>query len=508
MSHSVSSTTGPRTDSLAASVVMLLGMAFLQRIVGFVRSVLFCDWLHEDQLGEWDVAYGFLFTAAPIAVLGLPGSFGRYLEYYRQQGQLHAVLRRVGVVSAVSAVGFVALVGLAGPWFSQLIFGQPNRTEVVWALAFSLVFVIAYNFLTELLTALRLARLVSVVQFVNSIAFAVLGIGLLCWWQPGAAAVVLAFGGAALIGGLFGLAWLRPTWREMPADKSPLPQRDLWVKLLPYAGWMWIGNLLFNLFEVADRYMLIHYSNYEPQAALAAVGNYHSSRVIPLLLLTAAMLLGGLITPHLSHDWEAGRKEAVSRRLNLALKCLGLFLFAASVGVLICGPLLFNVILHGKFSDGFAVLPWTLTYCVWFGIATVAQNYLWCAERSRLASVALVIGLVILVLLNLWWVPRFGLMGAVWATAIAKFCVLHLLLYFNWKSGMAFDRGLCVINLLPIALAGGPWLALGVLAAVSFDIVRNTSIFTADEKQIFNEALRQRLARFRRTPASPVQDIA
>ena len=59
--------------------------------------------------------------------------------------------------------------------------------------------VIAYNFLIELFTALRNIRLVSVMQLVNSVAFAVLGVGLLLGWQCTAKSVLLAYGGSCLI---------------------------------------------------------------------------------------------------------------------------------------------------------------------------------------------------------------------------------------------------------------------------------------------------------------------
>ncbi len=58
---------------------------------------------------------------------------------------------------------------------------------------------IAYNFLIELFTALRNIRLVSVMQLVNSVAFAVLGVGLLLGWQCTAESVLLAYGGSCLI---------------------------------------------------------------------------------------------------------------------------------------------------------------------------------------------------------------------------------------------------------------------------------------------------------------------
>src|SRR5205085_10788736 len=138
-------------------------------------------------------------------------------------------------------------------------------------------------------------------------------------------------------------------------------------------------------------------------------------RIIPLLLLTVATMLGAMITPHLSHDWEAGRREAVSRRLNLTLKLLGLGLFAAAVVILLAAPFLFGVVLHGKYEGGLAVLPWTLAYCIWLGQAVVAQNYLLCAERARLSSLAFLLGLGINIVLNLILVPRHGLIGGVWA---------------------------------------------------------------------------------------------
>ena len=90
-----------RTDTLADSVVVLLVLAAVQRIVGFARGILVCRWLSPDELGQWDMAFGFLTLAAPLTVLGLPGSFGRYVEYFRQRGQLRTLVRRTAIACAM-----------------------------------------------------------------------------------------------------------------------------------------------------------------------------------------------------------------------------------------------------------------------------------------------------------------------------------------------------------------------------------------------------------------------
>ena len=91
----------PRTDTLLGSVVILLGLTVVQRLVGFVRAVLFCRWLDAEQLGLWDMAFSFLLIAAPLAVAAIPGAFGRYIEYYRRRGQLRPFLRRAALWCAL-----------------------------------------------------------------------------------------------------------------------------------------------------------------------------------------------------------------------------------------------------------------------------------------------------------------------------------------------------------------------------------------------------------------------
>ena len=105
----------------------MLVMTVLQRLVGFGRGIAFCRWLDPEQLGQWDVAFGFINLAAPLAVLGLPGSFGRYFEYYRQRGQVRLFLRRATALCVVSALAAVAVVALGRQWFSVLIFGRAER---------------------------------------------------------------------------------------------------------------------------------------------------------------------------------------------------------------------------------------------------------------------------------------------------------------------------------------------------------------------------------------------
>src|SRR5215469_12672320 len=99
-----------KTDTLVGVIAMLLALTIAQRLIGFARSVFFCRWLDADQLGQWDLSYGFLMLAAPVAVFGLPGSLGRYVEYYRLRGQVRSFLRRMGIATGMLGALAVAVV--------------------------------------------------------------------------------------------------------------------------------------------------------------------------------------------------------------------------------------------------------------------------------------------------------------------------------------------------------------------------------------------------------------
>ena len=489
---------GLRADTLAGGVVLLLTLTVGQRMVGFVRGILFCRWLPAEQLGQWDLAFSFLLLAAPLAVLGLTGSFGRYVEHYRQKGQLRSFLRRTTLVSTSLAVAGILLILFWHDSVGRLAFGNADAGPLMILLGVVLAAVVAFNYFTELFTALRQYRVVSAMQLANSLLFAAIGISLVWLWQVSVWSIVVAYGTANLITALGASLMLLRVWRSLPGCGSRLPHTRLWAKLMPFAIWVWVANLTVNLFDVADRYMIVHFSRLDVEASLALVGNYHSSRVVPVLMVAVSGMLGGLILPHLTHDWEAGRRRIVSDRLGLAVKLWTLATVAGGVAVLLASPLIFGWAFAGKYDGGLAVLPWTLTYCVWFGISLLAQNYLWCAEKARLTSLVYGVGLAVNVGLNLVLLPRLGLLGAVLATAAGNAVALALVLVLNGQLGMRVDRSVWALAALPLVLCLGPGAAAAAWIAVVWIAARGNWILRPAEKEVVIEAVGQYFASARR----------
>ena len=130
--------------------------------------------------------------------------------------------------------------------------------------------------------------------------------------------------------------------------------------------------------------------------AMTEIGYYQSSRMVPLLFIGFAAMLGSLTLPHLTRDWERGNRQEVSRTLHLSLKVFALALFAGGTVLIVGAPLLYQVGLEGKYDGGLAVLPWTTIYCAWFSLNVLVELYLFCSEKAYLSAVALGVGLIAL----------------------------------------------------------------------------------------------------------------
>lgn len=487
-----------RADSLSEGILILLGLTIVQRLVGFVRGILFCRWLDAEQLGQWDLAFGFLTLAAPLAVLGLPGSFGRYAETYRANGQLRTFLRRTTWAGAVPAILFCATLYAYAPAAAEFVFGSGDETGLVTALVGALVGFIALNFVTCLFTALRSTRIVSALQCINTVLFAVVGLGMMASGQRSASAAVAAFGISCFAAFAVGAIWIVRLWRELPRQEPSLPQTTLWSKLLPFAFWVWVMNWLANSFELADRYLIVHYGGLTSAEALVLVGQYHTARIIPALFVGLADLLSNMLTPHLVREWEAGDRAAVAARLRFVLKLFVLAFLSAAIGLLIASPLFFHAALNDKFGFGQAIFPWTMACALWTGLAYIGSNWLWCAEKSRLVCVSVACGLAANVALNLQLLPTCGLDGVVWAAAVSKLAMLGVLCLLCRQFGFVVDRGLIVAAVLPACLVAGPWAALAALSVAASGLCSPLQLFDAAERRQLVDGGRRLAERFPR----------
>ena len=474
------------SDSIATGLIFALVLTVGQRLVGFGRGILFCQFMTDQELGQWSMVWSYLMLLAPLAVLGLPGCFGKYSEYYRQRGQLKSFLGRIAIISFVMTGMLATAVFLNPEKFCWILFRDTQHVQLVRWIAVALLFVGASNFLATLMESLRQVRVVTMMRFITGISFAVVGVVFLTCFEAKSSAATIAFAIACLLGSIPAF-WVLWTGRDtINNDGDSLSHSSMWKRIVPFAAWLWVSNLATNLFEVSDRYMLIHWSSGTAEVAQASVGQYHSGRVVPLLLVGVATMLAGVLLPYISESWEKGRKDLARKQLNWAIKLASICFTLGSVVLMLLAPILFDWILEGRYNDGLAVLPMTLVYCIWFGLHTLGQDYLWVAEKGKWATFATALGLVANLGLNMLLIPILGLHGAVMATAAGNLLIVVLMFCLNHRLGCKTDAGIWLCAFVPlILLLSKPLAIVAGIALLVICIATNLFFSRAERLEIY-----------------------
>lgn len=459
-------------DSLSGSLIILLVLTATQKLIGFARAVLVYRWLDPTETGTWALAQAMLDTALPLVLLSIPGCFGRYLERFRQRGSARQFLRQAGSIC-------LTLMGLGGilvftfrQQLAKLIFGDPHAVSLVLMTAVALVPTAIFAFGNELLVALRLSKSSSRGHFLRSLLFAAFTVILVFAWRKDAIAIIAACGLSYAVAVVpLGRRALRAIY-DLPKDHTQLPVRETWRALAPTIVLIWLADFMSNMFLCIDRYMLIHLLPGSREGVLAQIGNYESAQVIPILVATTAFMVARLLLPYLAKDWERGERQLVGELVNRSLKWGAIVLMPGSLLVILCAHVVFDQWFHGKYGDGFALVPWMAGVYLWSGLTALLMNFIWCAERGRWGIAASIVALASNVVLNAWWVPKWGIVGAAGATLTANgvqiFLLLGLAVCWGLRPSLATIAALLLpfTFVLPQGVAWISWFAV-TLAAIA-----------------------------------------
>ncbi len=124
------------------------------------------------------------------------------------------------------------------------------------------------------------------------------------------------------------------------------------------------------------------------------------------------MMINGMLLPYLSADWEAGRIVQVRNMLRSSFVFVSLFFWGLSLAGMIVAPLLFGILLQGRYAEGLSLMPMAMIHCSLATLAMLLQNYFWCAERGRIVGFVTALGLMLNLVLNYAAVPIYGAWGS------------------------------------------------------------------------------------------------
>jgi O-antigen/teichoic acid export membrane protein len=402
--------------------VGILGTRVLWSAMGVVSGVILARWLGPYDRGILALVLLVPSTVLTLVKLGVSQATVYYIN--RKEASVDQVASNSVMLALILGVLSSALVwALRGNLLEQLLAGVP-----AWALALALLRVpllLLDNYLYSVLQATgrfgvynrRLLQSEALRLLLVVLLVMLLDLGL-----PAAVAIYTLIG-------FVNIGWLMLTMRQTIRFSLHI-DRHLLRQMLSFGVRSYVQIAVAHLLLRIDVYMVKYFLGPE-QTAFYALALHFTE-----LVLEVPQAIGLVLYPRLASlaEEEIHRLTAQTCRRTLMVTV------PAAVGMALVGPWMITLWYGAPYAPAGAPLPWAAVGVAMMAIFVIVTRDFTSRGKQRVNTAAGILALVVNIALNLTMIPRYGIVGAAIATAIAYTgaCVI-LIAFFRAESRLSLS---------------------------------------------------------------------
>lgn len=450
------------------SIVLIISNIVLKSISFFLLP-LYTAYLTPEQLGTADSITNLTSLLFTILVMGMDSAFGAF--FYSEAGKdyqkkvfnttlLHMFLVNLLVLSLV----------LFSDFFASVVFFSVNYSR---AIKVSLVAVSLNLLFLPFSLLIRLENKMtkfSIINIVASLTMILLNIYFVTAKQLGFMALILS---TMLVNLLqLGLYYaVAPNVIDIKSIDISLYKSMLKYALpmLPMIMSAWILNL-------SDRYILLYYrGEYE-------VGIYG---IAARFLSVVNVITSGIYTAYTSFAFSSVHDDNAKAQYVKVLDMVFCVLFAICVTVSLFGREVISVMANERYLSSYVLLAPLLFGQICYAVNTIVGYGIAHAKRSAYFLIPTGIGMLVNLVLNILFIPKYGMQAAAITTLIGYFAMMLITYiianrYYNCPYHFKKIVGLLIISyiilsvVIPLNIAAkvACWVAVALLTGFLFrDIV-------------------------------------
>ncbi len=412
-------TSGSLVKKLAGETALYGMSSIVARLLNFLLVPLYTRLLPREEYGIVTDLYAWTAFLLVLWSYRFESAFFRFGTPVEDRNAVYATgMRSLLASTAVLTAGLFAA---AQPIATAL--GYPEHPEYIRWFALILAF--------DALSELPFARLRLEQRPLRFVSAKILNIGvyigfnlfwlLFCPWadRQGVQAVRMVWSPSLDVEYIFlsnvlaGGVTLLFLWPQMRALQLAF-DAALWKKMMRYAWPLIIVGFAGMVNEMLSRVMLKYLLTGTPEENLAQLGVFGANYKLAMLITLFTQAYRYAAEPFFF------RNAASDNALHTHAAATKWFTIVTTAGML--AILLFmDVVQHfiGRdYRSGLHVVPVLLLANVFLGIYYNLSVWFRLKDKTTTGAVVAVAGALVTILLNLWWIPRFGYTGASWATLV------------------------------------------------------------------------------------------
>jgi O-antigen/teichoic acid export membrane protein len=388
------------------SIYGMGGMA--TKVIGFFLLPLYTHYLTPADYGVLGLLYISMRVLDIIVIQGLTTSIFRAysFDYKDQTEHQHEAVRTAYYYSIGSAILMFGSMSLfAGP-INDLVFKDGHWTHLFRLMFLAGIFRATQNIPRQMMRAHRQSVTYSFIQLCDMVSAALLNIWFIVGMKLGLSGIVYS---EVIREGALMIVFFFPIRKYLRWGFSIEKMKDMLAFGLPKVP----GGLSFLVLSAADRYFLEHYST-ATELGLYSVG-YRLATLLSDFAIQPFIQTWPTMYFPLCKDAKDEGKEVLGRFLTYFL----LFVGFISLGICVFVKPLLHIMADQKFHDAYRVVPIVVAALVFSGLYRVITVGVNIKKKNIWLPIMVAGAAVVNIIFNFLLIPRWGMMGAAWATVIA-----------------------------------------------------------------------------------------
>jgi stage V sporulation protein B len=366
------------------------------------------------------------------------------------------VFRSALLIAAVAGIVCGIVVWLGADFFSATIVGQPKSRHSLAALAPTLTIVGVMAVFRGYFQGMGRTVPTALSQIAEQVINAVFSVFLAYLLMPkgvefaaagGTAGTGLgALAGLAVVGGLYALASPKLTARAAKAPKLTQSARSIIFEILKTAFPIILGTAILSYSNLIDTLMItkrleasLAFTDLEVAKLFGQFsGKYVVLVTLPVSLSTAIV---AAVIPSIASSKARDDKEAVSKKINTALRLSMLLSIPAAIGMSVLGNQIITLLFPSQ-SQGGNLLQWGAAGVIFLALAQTSTGALQGLGYTRVPVYGAIVGSLVKIPLNyvLVAIPEINVVGAVLSTIACYFAASSIdMAVLSKKAGIKFD---------------------------------------------------------------------
>ena len=403
-----------------SSVVVFIGFAF-SKILTYIYRIIIARNFGPEAYGLFSLALMVASWITILAIFGLDEGLLRYISIFRgrkEENKIRYIFRASFYLLLVTGLIGGAIMFFSSSFFSNRVFNEPGLKIFLQIFSLSVPFSVVF---AAFISPLKAYEKIGWYSFISNILITAVHVGfilLLVLAGLKVIAVPLSYLFGIFIGLVVSVLVLKkkvPSIFTKPKIEKKINEKkkEVFREVLAYSWPLLFAGIVWRIFHWTDSFFIGFFQN------AVDVGIYNAAVPIAMLLLISSQIFMQLFYPLINKEYSRGRKETVKELSKQVGKWIFAITLPAFILLIVFPEAFLNILFGEEYIVAVGALRLLAFGAFFMSLLGISNRLITMIGKSKIIFMDIIIVAAINVVLDIFLIPRYGINGAAFATAIS-----------------------------------------------------------------------------------------